>query len=54
MSLETWGLRSEEKDGWDERDEKDGRDEKNGEDKVDGVEEGWCLRTARVMRKEEG
>ena len=48
MSLETWGLRSEEKDGWDERDEKD---EKDG---VDGVEEGWCLRTARVMRKEEG
>jgi len=48
LSLETWGLRSEEKDGWDERDEKD---EKDG---VDGVEEGWCLRTARVMRKEEG
>jgi len=48
LSLETWGLRSEEKDGWDEKDEKD---EKDG---VDGVEEGWCLRTARVMRKEEG
>ena len=42
-------MRPEEKEGWDER------DEKNGEDKVDGVEEGWRLRTARVMRrKDEG
>ena len=41
-------MRPEAKEGWDER------DEKNGEDKVDGVGEGWRLRTARVMRKEEG